>query len=682
MKKRIYAIFAAFLMLCGCTPKESADSSLQSITESVTEHVITEQSVTKQTEAVTVNAEDKASGDDLSDYAEEICDGFYMLDNIDGYDMLKLDENTLVIPQSKFDENAKGYYEGSIINIVNAKTGEVLNTYSGDRAQVVILNDYITAFCDTKSVIRVFDRNMNVVSECELRGISQSNVVNTDEDTAIVYSFDGNKFLWVTVDDNGEITLEEKNYPLEEPMEYSSIIGALSDDVFFLDVVNSETWKSHAFYWDVSTNELTLMDELLYFNLIGDNILDINSDTHEVSVYSIDTPNIKKTFEYPNGYYSLASLEGADNVYFSDSDENKLSIRRYSLETGCCTASIDIPCGEYSGVYSVAEVGKNVFFMGNFNDNRGVFIWQPTDTGEKSEQLFPLLINKNKSQIDELRQKILNDYGIEVYSGEEGVKYFNDYAVVTETDENKILSTMKTIDSFCGKFPKGFFDEMKSAYSDEGTISIYLTGTILPNDYNSNSIDNAAAFTYMPEYDERVMVVDINQYSIEENLAHEFMHAIEDVILTKSFSDEGNIENFERWNSLNPEGFDYLYTYTDEDGTTIGSTYTESDYVGTYYYEGGDIPVDNIYFAEEYSTTYRTEDIATIFDEIFMSSEEPLPDYFQSENIQLKAAYICACIRNAFECMEGKSVCWEKDINPEYTLDYFRENHDKDMAFG
>lgn len=178
------------------------------------------------------------------------------------------------------------------------------------------------------------------------------------------------------------------------------------------------------------------------------------------------------------------------------------------------------------------------------------------------------------------------------------------------------------------------------------------------------------------------MVVDINQYSIEENLAHEFMHAIEDVILTKSFSDEGNIENFERWNSLNPEGFDYLYTYTDEDGTTIGSTYTESDYVGTYYYEGGDIPVDNIYFAEEYSTTYRTEDIATIFDEIFMSSEEPLPDYFQSENIQLKAAYICACIRDAFECMEGKSVCWEKDINPEYTLDYFRENHDKDMAFG
>ena len=677
-KKRILAIFAAFLMLCGCTSGKSDKSSADSED--------TKQSVAEQSEVTTVNEEDeKLPEKQLSDVAEEICDGFYMLECMDAYDIMKLDENTLVIPEMLFEEeseDASEYGASRItVNIVDSVTGEVLKTHSETCSHVEVLNGYIITLSETESTIRVFDKEMNLVSENKVIGKPNS-IMNTDEDTAILYNFDGCEQTWITVEDDGELNFKRKTVPLEAPMEFSAIIGAYSDDVVFIDAINTENWESCPYYWDIRTNELIPMNELVYFNLLGDNILDINSDTHEVSVYSIDTPNIKKTFEYPNGYCSLNSFEWADNLYFSCSDENNLSIKRYSIETGCCTASIDIPCGEYSGVYSVAEVGENVFLTGDINGNYSVFVWQPTDTSEKSEQLFPLLINKNKSQIDELRQKILNDYGIEVYSGEEGVKYFNDYAVVTETDENKILSTMKTIDSFCGKFPEGFFDEMKSAYSDEGTISIYLTGTILPNDYNSNSIDNAAAFTYMPEYDERVMVVDINQYSIEENLAHEFMHAIEDVILTKSFSDESNIENFERWNSLNPEGFDYLYTYTDEDGTTIGSTYTESDYVGTYYYEGGDIPVDNIYFAEEYSTTYRTEDIATIFDEIFMSSEEPLPDYFQSENIQLKAAYICACIRDAFECMEGKSVCWEKDINPEYTLEYFRENHDKDMAFG
>ena len=45
--------------------------------------------------------------------------------------------------------------------------------------------------------------------------------------------------------------------------------------------------------------------------------------------------------------------------------------------------------------------------------------------------------------------------------------------------------------------------------------------------------------------------------------------------------------------------------------------------------------------------------------------------------MQLKAAYLCACIRESFDCITDDTVLfWESGISPEYNLEYFQSNYD------
>ena len=90
------------------------------------------------------------------------------------------------------------------------------------------------------------------------------------------------------------------------------------------------------------------------------------------------------------------------------------------------------------------------------------------------------------------------------------------------------------------------------------------------------------------------------------------------------------------------------------------------------------MPLDSVYFVDGYATSYAKEDKARIFENIFFSETTPLPDYFRSVNMQLKSAYLCACIREAFTCLEGVEACWEKSIDSDYTLDYFKESYNLD----
>ena len=87
--------------------------------------------------------------------------------------------------------------------------------------------------------------------------------------------------------------------------------------------------------------------------------------------------------------------------------------------------------------------------------------------------------------------------------------------------------------------------------------------------------------------------------------------------------------------------------------------------------------VDGIYFVDGYSTTYPSEDRARIFENLATFAPEDRPAAFSGKNMQLKAAYLCAALRDAYDSIaQAEDVFWEHGLNAEYTLDWFRENYD------
>ena len=219
--------------------------------------------------------------------------------------------------------------------------------------------------------------------------------------------------------------------------------------------------------------------------------------------------------------------------------------------------------------------------------------------------------------------------------------------------------------------PEGFVREVAECFS---SLDLCLTGKIIPESGNRDAISDAAAF--VNEIDGLGYgVFDITQSGMKKTVAHEFFHIIENAINRKAWDEEGNYteyENFARWLLLNPEGFDYHWIYTDEEGMTLVS----ADNTGENWSPGES--ADEIYFVDGYSTTYPHEDRARIFENISTAAAgigDELPGYFAGIHMKLKAAYLAACIRDAFDSIgEDAHPVWE--IAPEYDLQYFRDNYD------
>ena len=238
-------------------------------------------------------------------------------------------------------------------------------------------------------------------------------------------------------------------------------------------------------------------------------------------------------------------------------------------------------------------------------------------------------------------------------------------------DEKKILEGIRYLTEFFDRCPPGF---MKELVERNSAIDICLTGRIVPEPGNRDSINDASAFVQQRE-GLQIMVLDILQGGMTATVAHEFFHIAENTMwaIAESTNYQMGDTPFDRWNMLNPDGFEYHYIYTDEEGTTLGS---EDPHVFTTWAEDRDI--NEVYFVDGYSTTYPTEDRARIFENLATYNPDWPPEYFDSAPFRLKAAYLCACLRKYYASVaEAENVYWEQALDTgTYTWEYFIENYD------
>ena len=84
--------------------------------------------------------------------------------------------------------------------------------------------------------------------------------------------------------------------------------------------------------------------------------------------------------------------------------------------------------------------------------------------------------------------------------------------------------------------------------------------------------------------------------------------------------------------------------------------------------------ISNVYFVDGYSTTFASEDMARIFENLFAQSE--LPYFFESPHLMVKAEYLCAVIRECLPSVKAaKEVIWEKSVQIKPTS-WFEERYE------
>lgn len=194
-------------------------------------------------------------------------------------------------------------------------------------------------------------------------------------------------------------------------------------------------------------------------------------------------------------------------------------------------------------------------------------------------------------------------------------------------DYDVIREALIAIDKAYSVYPDDFFKQF--TYGRIKEFNIYISGS-----------GDAAAFTNYSDYaSERYICYDA--YSItsyEGTIDHEISHCIEQVVLYNSDSfDE------DEWNAMNPEGFEYMNSYS-----------------GRSPYNGNED-----YFVSEYSTTYVEEDRAELFETAmvyywyYSGQEIDLPD-----PIEAKLSYYFNAIRETFDTSSWSIVePWEEILN-------------------
>lgn len=288
----------------------------------------------------------------------------------------------------------------------------------------------------------------------------------------------------------------------------------------------------------------------------------------------------------------------------------------------------------------------------------GALIWDMSLSSESQEITQPNLYLHNNPQAaiyknNELKKSLEEEYHVVLYLRDEAVRFFPDFAVVPIHDELVIHQALVKIKAAFEKYPKGFFKEFQ--YGDIKGIEIFLCGMLVQGSEYGISSPGAYALTYN---NKQLVVMNINNLTaIETNLAHELMHAIDSKMSYLSVNKKVKANFFDKWMDLNPKGFEYYYSYVDQEGNEYNSVsaskYTMED-------SKSQNNINNVYFVDYYAKTFVIEDRARVFENL-MASEDELPACFESEKLKAKAQLLTEMIRKTLSCMKDvEQAHWER----------------------
>jgi hypothetical protein len=394
--------------------------------------------------------------------------------------------------------------------------------------------------------------------------------------------------------------------------------------------------------------------EKIYFWKYDSNVLkwvDVNNNRSVIS-FALDTKEEADEVMWDDdGAYLFAHSYPTD-----ESGENDFSI--YDLETQKKIAAWTMSDTQYSYTLVEAQSSTSTYMVVNRSTDTGVelLLWDYNAYMEsyETEEAFSnyYAVGGDAATNDQREKSIEKTYGISVYTRDEAVRFFPDFAVTPTSDESDLDTGLKALEEVAALFGKDFFEEFQYSLYDgedgqiEG-VDVYLCGTLIQGSDTGTS--SPAAFSL--QYDNRqILVIDVTQDrdSIRNSICHELWHAIETKIDSMVADGEVDGIDLDKWESLNPDGFDYFYSYVTDDGEDI-MTYTSPENTPDEEDE------DDVYFVDGYCKTYADEDRARLFENtIWVQSESDLPDVIKNyPHIKKKAAYLYKVLQACFPDVEA-----------------------------
>ena len=321
-----------------------------------------------------------------------------------------------------------------------------------------------------------------------------------------------------------------------------------------------------------------------------------------------------------NGAYSYTAGNGALEMDF------------YDLSTG--THSAHVRLEGVSEPVCVVSDGKYIWLLAEEGGEAKLFRWDVTmsPAANKDTILEPLYTRETPDTeglalCADKANALTDSYGIHVAVGESATAVTGSHTLIAEYQAPALDRMLDELEAVLQKFPEGFLQESLS----EGSIHISFV----------RAISGGSEVVQFYEDSDAYIIVAATE-NIQQNILRGFAYVIDSHVL-------GTSTAYDEWKDLNPEGFDYDYSY-----------YFYSDHVDSPY-----LTQENRAFVDAYAMTFPREDRGLLLACAMMDGNA---GFFASDVMQAKLSAVCEGIREAYEYeWSDETFLWEQYLAVEET---------------
>ncbi len=238
-------------------------------------------------------------------------------------------------------------------------------------------------------------------------------------------------------------------------------------------------------------------------------------------------------------------------------------------------------------------------------------------------------------------------YGVTLHVGSEGNDFdIPGYIGQAEFDPLGIYHALRVIDEILSRYPDGMLREAYEGLFDGG-LHLYLCSGLYG--YLSDGLSTASGVT-TANGEDILMALDIYN-GLETTIPHELSHVFDYRI--EVVSAESDTDWLLLWENLHPFRNAYIYSYSDYE-RNMAYTYA------------GESSQSRVWFVDDYSRTFPTEDRARIMENLFNPLDGKLPVAMQSPHLLEKARFYSYILRQCFSsCGESaQPLYWETYLGP------------------
>ena len=423
---------------------------------------------------------------------------------------------------------------------------------------------------------------------------------------------------------------------LKETSSWKQICGLWMDDTVLECIIpNNGTWQT--MFLSTQTGQIlgTAEDGLTFYASQDRFYAAYPEGSVQISLFgTLDTEAQALT---PLGDVTPQFLPEDNAAIASRFTDSGITLDYYDLDTGCRSASLALDTSYCPGDFVTMGDGQVAFL--NYDESYGCTIlccWDTAASPSGDSSIYTSThYTRENPDYDGLAacslyaQELSSKYGIEILVYKEAVSVQPwDYDLEAEYLVPVLQQELEQLDQRLANYPDGFLTTLAGRF-DGIRICIVrsLTGTA-----ESGSLDTASGIQFWDGY--TACIALSAGLDTEYSLYHELCHLIDTVVLTESGA-------YDRWDELNPRGFEYDYDYIANQSRDSSAYLQDSSRS----------------FIDTYAMSFPKEDRARIMEYAMTPGNE---SYFQSTTMQSKLKLLCEGIREAFGLKKSpETFLWE-----------------------